>query len=89
MERPYRYQGSDPLQVSAEAVFDAVKAILNAGEEQAFIAKCNEMGAFVSVEPQIVNLVKDFMFENKSISSLDTARELLRSARCSRGLEAR
>ncbi|SDJ99851.1 hypothetical protein SAMN05216338_10793 [Bradyrhizobium sp. Rc2d] len=86
MDRPYRYQGSDPLHVSAEAVFDAVKAIVSSGQEQAFIAKCNEVGAFVSVEPQFINLVKDFIFENKSISSIETARELLRSARCSRGL---
>jgi hypothetical protein len=85
MDRPYRYEGTEPLQISAQTVFDTVKSIVNSGEEQAFIAKCNEQGAFVTLEPQFVNLVKDYLFENKALNAMEIVRDLVRSARCTRG----
>jgi hypothetical protein len=85
MDRPYRYEGADPLQVSAQSVFDTVKSIVSSGEEQAFIAKCNEQGAFVTIEPQFVNLVKDYLFENKALNTIEIVRELVRSNRCQPG----
>jgi hypothetical protein len=85
MDRVYHAEGTEPLQISAQTVFDTVKAIVSSGHEQAFIAKCNEVDAFVSVEPRFVNLVKDYLFENKSLNTMDIARDLVRSARCQRG----
>ena len=66
MKRPYQYQGSEPLQISAETVFDTVKSIIEAGHEREFIAKCDKDGAYITIEPQFVNLVKDYLFEERN-----------------------
>ena len=51
-----------PLKISAAIVFQAVKSILQAGKEQEFLAEADKHQSTVVASPEVVNLVKSFLF---------------------------
>lgn len=76
------YEGSEPLKIKARTIFEAVKSIQEAGQEEEFLAKCDELDARVLVEADHINLVKTFVFEGGIYELRSGARRIIDSDRC-------
>lgn len=82
---PKLYEGQAPLQVSADMVFAAVKAIMLAGEEEGFLRVCNERNISVTVSGEVVNFVKTYLSDavnTRNEASSAMATRVIDSDRC-------
>jgi hypothetical protein len=82
MQPPFLYKGKRRLKVSAETVFATVKSIVDAGEEERFLRLCKRKKAGVLVDPELINLVKTYLFKGGVHKKSMTARDVVSSARC-------
>jgi hypothetical protein len=82
MEKPFLYRGSEPLEISAEVVFDVVKTIIASGQEINFIREANERKATITASPEVVNLIKNYLFDKAVFKTEASAKAIINSARC-------
>lgn len=59
--RPTYLTGEDPINVDLHVVAQVMKLIANHEQTSAFCAEARKRGAFVTVSPQTINFVKDFI----------------------------
>jgi hypothetical protein len=59
------YEGDKPVPVSAETVFNFVKAVIAAGKEAELLKAAQEVNSPLEARRDLVNLVKSFLHENK------------------------
>lgn len=82
MEPPFLYKDKEPLKIRAEVIFSAVKAIIAAGEEEKFLVLCREKDMRMTAEPELVNLVKSYLFDNGVHKNDLMAHQIVTSAQC-------
>lgn len=82
MKKPKYHTGQEPLKVTAEMVFAAVKGIIETGQEEEFLRACKRRKAFVSVDPKHVNFVKKYLFEKRAHEASALAMRVVDSDRC-------
>jgi hypothetical protein len=82
MQPPFHYKGTEPLKISAETLFAIVKSVISSGREEDFLRRCRDEDVTVMAAPRVVNLVKDYFFDNGVHKESLTAREIVNSDRC-------
>jgi hypothetical protein len=75
-------RGPEPLKVTAEMVFTAVKSIIAADKEAEFLALCEKRKATVTVSAEDVTFLKRFLFEGNAHKKSALAQRVLDSDRC-------
>src|SRR4051812_42917467 len=62
--KPTYMKGSKPMKIGLHDIVRAVQVIADGGKTLAFVAAAKETKAFVSVDADTVNFVKDFFAKN-------------------------
>ncbi|MQX45941.1 hypothetical protein CN184_25085 [Sinorhizobium medicae] len=75
------YKGTAPVAVTLDTVINAVKALVEIGKDREFAELCERQGMKVVAQPELVNALKRFLFDNKAHETNDAAMVLVRSPR--------
>lgn len=67
--RPTYLTGEDPIDVDLHVVAQIMKLIANNEMTSAFCEEAKRRGAFVTVSPETVNFVKDFISKHEDMRS--------------------
>ena len=81
-DQPKLYKGDRPLNVTAEAVFEAVRGIIASGAADEFLKACKDRAATVTVAADDVNFVKSFLFDRATHEKSVSARRIVDSDQC-------
>ena len=64
MDTPSRMKGTKPIKIHVHSVMEILDAIHELGHTEQFRQAAKEQGAYLSVHPQTVNFVKDYLAAN-------------------------
>lgn len=82
MKKPFLAEPGSDIVVGVEAVFEAVDAIRRAGKKAAFVDAYSKSGLQLRVPAEIVNFVKNFMFDGGLHREVLGAASVVKSTRC-------
>lgn len=82
MDLPFLYKGEQPLEISGKVILDLVSMLKDYGLEDEFLQEVEARGLKFPVPPQIVNLMKSYLFTRKLHKSSELAEEVITSAHC-------
>lgn len=68
--------------VSAAAIFQTVKSIIEEGNEEEFLRHAKEKGAFAVVDPKYVDVVKDYLIKTRTARRSAAAKSVVDSDTC-------
>ncbi|MCC0036364.1 MAG: hypothetical protein H6887_14015 [Hoeflea sp.] len=84
MKEPFLYEGLNPIDVTADTVFEIVKTIIANGKEQEFRESCREKNISIQASAELVNLVKTQLFASRRLHKSIFSDEVIRSDTCPR-----
>jgi hypothetical protein len=82
MKKPFLYTGEAPIEWTFSQVCDLVKSLEEMGCLSDLAAEADREKLVVSLPPNSVNFVKEFMFQRRLHKTSHKARDVLASAAC-------
>ena len=82
MEKPYLYTGDAPIEWTFSQVCELIKTMEEIGCLNDLVAEADRGKMFVSLPPNSVNFVKDFLFQRGLHKKSQKARDVIASASC-------
>jgi hypothetical protein len=85
MKKPFLYSGDAPIEWTFGQVSDLIKGLEEMGCLNDVVAEADRQKLFLSLPPNSVNFVKEFLFERGLHKTSQRAREIIASAACGGG----
>lgn len=77
MVAPNRMKGQNPLKIPVHSVIDILGAIHELGHSESFKKAAKDKGAFMTVHPETINFVKDYLADNDLHTKSDVAAKVV------------